>query len=913
MAMKRRTAVRRTEYQRKFDLTCRQIEADLQSATQSELNWLFRQVQLKIRRINRFKPTYVGPHQPLQKAYFTNIDLWDKFRSRMHVSILRALVRGYISLAVLTALKWKDLNPINFDSDEYALAVGPELGQRITHVSKTIKKLVGKKIVAWYNTSGMTMQSLVNDLSSSFNFGAYRSSLIAQTELTYLVSAISDLEAAQTGSEKWYWDSRNDQTVCTKEFIGPDGKKYKGCRELHGKIFKQGDKKPPESSHPGCRCRPINLAGPYRKPTLETQTQIIDLPFNKAEWNEQEHPRVPAGHEGGGEFTSKDKPVIAPMILSDEQKLAAASYHNKEYEGALTSNSEIHYHFTNQFLGKDTYHLAISLANYLNIGDSNYDYDSEEEKQTKPQIFGDYQRSENDRHDIKDKTCKILSNKSGVMYEKVEYCLRNWAGTSNDSMESIIAQKAAADIFSIELSKHQKQKYDPVQLAMNCELPEVKEVWKIEYQKWHDETVKSLKNKYEEYRKENIISPTSYIGNVQILDFPDTPYSSKDDSMGNEFKNVLIGQTRQDAIDEFQAHVKDPDWNFDTKLKEMIYGYKFGEPGMVTESDATKIISSMYQHTQKVLADQGFKPDDEITLYRGFTGSKDNRVPEDSLLKEVTVHGNAMESWSMSVYTATKFGDTVLAAKVKVKDIVGTCATGYGCLSEQEVVVKGGLEYPATVIVCPGKIYDEGSIDAMLDTKVNSKIHSKFGMLPDSIPYLKTASNSEKLWILNHADKKQFMNWINTKLLGPEYEDVNTGTGMSLEDAKLSQKIRQALPAKSKWELAVIVRRLSDEQRKKISSLETNLEILEVVRPITSDKKTYNNNLQNALWDKLNALYTLQYPEKFKDYLQEIGNEDMKWLLSEDEDNDKDTRSWIKSMTEGFKAQEAEQLKEYKV
>ncbi len=329
--------MRRTEYQRKFDLTCRQIEADLQSAAQSELNWLFRQVQLKIRRINRFKPTYTGPHQPLQKAYFTNIDLWDKFRTRMHVSILRALVRGYISLAVLTALKWKDLNPINFDSDEYALAVGPELGQRITHVSKTIKKLVGKKIVAWYNTPGMTMQSLVNDLSSSFNFGAYRSSLIAQTELTYLVSAISDLEAAQTGSEKWYWDSRNDQTVCTKEFIGPDGKKYKGCRELHGKIFKQGDKKPPDGSHIGCRCRPINLAGPYRKPTLETQTQIIDLPFNKAEWNEQEHPRVPAGHEGGGQFAPKGATgSLSAAALGKTQSASIFEDDQKVYERAMT-------------------------------------------------------------------------------------------------------------------------------------------------------------------------------------------------------------------------------------------------------------------------------------------------------------------------------------------------------------------------------------------------------------------------------------------------------------------------------------------------------------------------------------------------------------------------------------------------
>lgn len=899
--------MRRTDYQRKYDATCDKIEAELQAAVQAELNWLFRQIQFKIRRINRFKPSYVGPHQPLQKTYYTNIDLWDKFRKKMHVSILRALLKGFISLTALSVLRYINLAPINFDSDEYARAVAPELGQRITYVSKTIKKLVGKKIVAWYNTPGMTMQALIDDLSQSFNFGAYRANLIAQTELTYLVSAISDLEAQQTGSEKWFWNSKNDQTVCTHEFIGPDGKKYKGCRELHGKIFNQGLPKPPKSSHIGCRCNPINIAGPYREPKIEAQSPIVDLPFGKAEWNEQEHPRVPAGHEGGGEFTSKDKPTITPLVLTNDQKIAAALHHNVNIErSSMSSASRATRNLQNQFIPKDTYELANSLSKYLGISSQKYDYDTASSQQNKMNVFSDYTSSNDARKNVKDKICKILANKSGMTYFSVDDFIRNWARTSNGSDDAIIAQKAASEIFDVELSQHQKQKSDSLFNVVDYSSKELKDEWKEKYAEFGRKYMETTNSLYDNWRKknqldDNIDSRTTFLGSQEFFEqveikmkFPDSAY------MVQTIKEHPVHALRSDFLDHGTR--------YNNLISEYVDNYKKSVVQNTLNGkleDSKKILSAMYEHTQKVLAEQGYKPDDEITLFRGFTGSKDNRVPDDSLMKEVTVHGNAMESWSMDVHTAMSFGDTVLATKVKIKDIVGTCATGYGCLNEKEIVVKGGLEYPATVIVCPGGFYGEQTVQSVMDAKIRDKVQNKFGMMPEAIPYLDTATQEEKEWILNEADEKQFMNWVDSNSLGPDYKDVNTGH-LTLIEAQVAKKIKEQYSNRSKWELAVYAKNMTPEEKDFVLNSQSGVEIHQALTDFMNSKPGLTDRTairREALVDKLNSLYNfpLGYKERYISYIKsEAPKEEVEWLV-DDSTEDSKIKSWIKSMASQFK------------
>ena len=120
-------------------------------------------------------------------------------------------------------------------------------------------------------------------------------------------------------------------------------------------------------------------------------------------------------------------------------------------------------------------------------------------------------------------------------------------------------------------------------------------------------------------------------------------------------------------------------------------------------SDQQKqIIRAMYEHTQETLANSGFAPSDTITLYRGVKvpnnlpvgkAFKNERV---GIIKDMSVQGNSLESWSVSRQTAEGFAyaregtqGLVLAMKVPIKRIVGTARTGFGCLTEGEFVIIG--------------------------------------------------------------------------------------------------------------------------------------------------------------------------------------------------------------------------------
>lgn len=262
--------MRQTEYRRLTRALDDQLLDELTTATQAELNWLFRQMQYKIRRINQFRPR-VGSERPkLQKAYVVSGDLWAMFVKRMHSMLMRLLMVGVIRL--------KDLNrrrfgvPIEFSSEEFALMIEPQVGKRITHVSNSIKRDVGRKVVAWYNSPGTTMQSLVDQLKD--RFGETRARAIAQNEVTFLNSEVTRRIGEQIGATDWWWSTRNDNVVCKKPLIGPDGKTYKGCRELHGKTFKMGMRMPPGGSHLICRCGAVIIPPVVRPP--ERVKEIIE-------------------------------------------------------------------------------------------------------------------------------------------------------------------------------------------------------------------------------------------------------------------------------------------------------------------------------------------------------------------------------------------------------------------------------------------------------------------------------------------------------------------------------------------------------------------------------------------------------------------------------------------------------------
>lgn len=124
------------------------------------------------------------------------------------------------------------------------------------------------------------------------------------------------------------------------------------------------------------------------------------------------------------------------------------------------------------------------------------------------------------------------------------------------------------------------------------------------------------------------------------------------------------------------------------RIKGIASGW--GKNPIEAQANEVNYWKTVYKTTQDFLAKAGYKPNDTITVYRGMTGKgKSGR-----LTGKASYEGNAVESWSLDISVARLFGDReskgiLLAAKVKVSDIVSTCVTGPGCLNELEVLIMG--------------------------------------------------------------------------------------------------------------------------------------------------------------------------------------------------------------------------------
>ena len=288
----KKNRMRQTEYRRRSRSIRSELASDLAVAIQSELDWLFRRVKYKVRRINRFRPKVRVPRQKLQKAYIVSGDLWELASRRMHSAVMRALMFGVIRITDLDRLMFSTFAPIEFSSEEFALAIEPFVGERIVMVTNTIKRTVGRRVVAWYNSPGVTMKSLVDQLGDVFS--PSRARLIAQNEVASLHSEVQRRIGEQIGAEEWWWSTMRDQLVCTRNLTGPDGKIYAGCRGLHGHTFKMGMPMPPEGSHIGCRCDAIVIPKRIEKPP-EPKEVIEGLMIQKADFREDQHPRKKDG------------------------------------------------------------------------------------------------------------------------------------------------------------------------------------------------------------------------------------------------------------------------------------------------------------------------------------------------------------------------------------------------------------------------------------------------------------------------------------------------------------------------------------------------------------------------------------------------------------------------------------------
>ena len=114
------------------------------------------------------------------------------------------------------------------------------------------------------------------------------------------------------------------------------------------------------------------------------------------------------------------------------------------------------------------------------------------------------------------------------------------------------------------------------------------------------------------------------------------------------------------------------------------------------ESDKQRaVLRAMYNETQAELKARGIT---EVRLYRGVVlNDIDYKRVESAGFANVPMDTNAIESWSVSVMTAGVFArgrptGVVFATVVPAERILATPATGFGCLTEGEIIVLGGID-----------------------------------------------------------------------------------------------------------------------------------------------------------------------------------------------------------------------------
>lgn len=210
----------------------------------------------------------------LQKEYGISQGLYDTFKKRLHDRLMAEIKAGALVLAAINLdMLIKQMGePIEIDTDKIAASYESMLGERITKTEESIKRMVGNKVVNWYSRDGSTLGELVDELSGTFD--RKRAQLIAVTEVTRLNSNVQEHTARQIGVTEWWWATRQNESVCTRPMSGPDGRKYNGCRGLHGKVFKIGDPMPPDGSHPGCFCSPILVMASRVQPIAQKLIKV---------------------------------------------------------------------------------------------------------------------------------------------------------------------------------------------------------------------------------------------------------------------------------------------------------------------------------------------------------------------------------------------------------------------------------------------------------------------------------------------------------------------------------------------------------------------------------------------------------------------------------------------------------------
>ncbi len=244
---------RLTHHQRQMRRARRTIEADVTAAAHKQLRWLWRELmpllrQLKARREQRVKK--LAKQYQLAGAN----SLWDEFARRLEAALLAALTTGAVSLAQIETAWLRSIGQDIGDIDPAAIVdayrdqIGAREGREIKGISDATRRVMGDEIATWYRTPGATYGQLIDTLRQQVS--DVRAARIGSTETTALNSALVLNTMNLLGLSQWFWDTLKDELVCDKPIDGPDGRGYKGCADLQGRVFTIRDVFPPDASHP---------------------------------------------------------------------------------------------------------------------------------------------------------------------------------------------------------------------------------------------------------------------------------------------------------------------------------------------------------------------------------------------------------------------------------------------------------------------------------------------------------------------------------------------------------------------------------------------------------------------------------------------------------------------------------------
>jgi len=272
--------------------------------------------------------------------------------------------------------------------------------------------------------------------------------------------------------------------------------------------------------------------------------------------------------------------------------------------------------------------------------------------------FGSNPYSPIDLHDeklasaFKNDVVSSLSNETGIDYHAVNEAVHQWAYTSNDhsSMSMSIQQGAAAE-FGVPLSEWQKQKI---------------------------EEMKGFTKEGLERAKMEMADKSAVVGDIQRH----LQYAIHSDNQAEVDRLRPLYNKAMEELGKAESLVD--------VISSHTYEAQVGPCFRNTPNPPAairKTLRAMYDRTQEQFRQAGVT---EIVLYRGVTleGSETGKgLPKEG--SNVSVKGNAIESWSSSYYAARRFGNLVVAMRVPVARILSTPRSGFGCLHEEEFVVLG--------------------------------------------------------------------------------------------------------------------------------------------------------------------------------------------------------------------------------